>query len=49
MKKRKKEKNLTKLGLLQARNHGNEPSKGAKIDAEIKAEEDELLMKKGAR
>lgn len=33
----------------QARNHGNEPSKGAKIDAEIKAEEDEILKKKGAK
>ncbi|MCJ1465018.1 hypothetical protein MMC07_003633 [Pseudocyphellaria aurata] len=34
---------------LPARNHGNEPSKGAKIDAEIKAEEDELLRKKGIK
>ncbi|MCJ1423170.1 hypothetical protein MMC29_001051 [Sticta canariensis] len=33
----------------QARNHGNEPSKGAKIDAEIQAEEDELLRKKGIK
>ncbi|KAL9103136.1 MAG: hypothetical protein Q9163_001780 [Psora crenata] len=32
----------------QAKNHGNEPSKGAKIDAEIKAEEEEMLKKKGA-
>ncbi|KAI9809199.1 MAG: hypothetical protein M1825_002490 [Sarcosagium campestre] len=32
---------------LPARSHGNEPSKGAKIDAEIKAEEEELLKKKG--
>ncbi len=32
---------------LQARNHGNEPSKGAKIDAEIDAEEKEMLRKKG--
>lgn len=31
----------------QARNHGNEPSKGAKIDAEIDAEEKETLRKKG--
>lgn len=31
----------------QARSHGNEPSKGAKIDAEIKAEEEEELRKKG--
>ena len=28
--------------------HGNEPSKGAKIDAELKAEEEEMLRKKGA-
>lgn len=33
---------------LQAKNHGNEPSKGAKIDAEIQAEEEEILKKKGA-
>lgn len=26
--------------------HGNEPSKGAKIDAEIQREEEELLRKK---
>ncbi|MCJ1483593.1 hypothetical protein MMC06_003761 [Schaereria dolodes] len=32
---------------LPARNHGNEPSKGAKIDAELKAEEEEYLKKKG--
>ncbi len=32
----------------QARMHGNEPSKGAKIDAEIQAEEEEILKKKGA-
>ena len=28
--------------------HGNEPSKGAKIDAEIAEEEAEILKKKGA-
>ncbi|KAK3174487.1 GMP synthase (glutamine-hydrolyzing) [Lepraria neglecta] len=33
---------------LPAKNHGNEPSKGAKIDAEIQAEEEEMLKKKGA-
>lgn len=33
---------------VQAKNHGNEPSKGAKIDAEIQAEEEEMLKKKGA-
>ncbi|MCJ1441866.1 MAG: hypothetical protein MMC23_002358 [Stictis urceolatum] len=30
-----------------ARSHGNEPSKGAKIDAEIQAEEEEELRRKG--
>lgn len=32
----------------QARAHGNEPSKGAKIDKEIEDEEAEILKKKGA-
>ncbi|KAI9703879.1 MAG: hypothetical protein M1836_007651 [Candelina mexicana] len=32
---------------LPARNHGNEPSKGAKIDAELQAEEEAELKKKG--
>jgi hypothetical protein len=32
---------------LPAKMHGNEPSKGAKIDAELQAEEEELLKKKG--
>lgn len=27
--------------------HGNEPSKGAKIDAEIQKEEEEYLARKG--
>lgn len=27
--------------------HGNEPSKGAKIDAELRAEEEEMARKKG--
>lgn len=27
--------------------HGNEPSKGAKIDADLQAEEQEILKKKG--
>ena len=27
--------------------HGNEPSKGAKIDAELQAEEEEYLARKG--
>ncbi|KAI9721946.1 MAG: hypothetical protein M1812_001904 [Candelaria pacifica] len=32
---------------LPARNHGNEPSKGAKIDAELQAEEEAELKRKG--
>ncbi|CAH0022265.1 unnamed protein product [Clonostachys rhizophaga] len=32
---------------LPATMHGNEPSKGAKIDAELQAEEQEQLKKKG--
>lgn len=31
----------------QAKMHGNEPSKGAKIDAELQAEEEATLKKKG--
>lgn len=33
--------------LLQAREHGNEPSRGAKIDAKILAEEQAELERKG--
>ncbi|WPH04544.1 Hypothetical protein R9X50_00743600 [Acrodontium crateriforme] len=33
---------------LPARSHGNEPSKGAKIDKMIEDEEAEILKKKGA-
>jgi len=32
---------------LPAKSHGNEPSKGAKIDAQIQAEEEEELKRKG--
>ncbi|KAF5670643.1 hypothetical protein FHETE_4550 [Fusarium heterosporum] len=32
---------------LPARSHGNEPSKGAKIDAQIQQEEQEELERKG--
>ncbi|KAK9773386.1 hypothetical protein AB5N19_02470 [Seiridium cardinale] len=32
---------------LPAKLHGNEPSKGAKIDAEIQQEEEEYLKRKG--
>ena len=35
------------LIVLQAKSHGNEPSKGAKIDQELKEEEEEMLKKKG--
>lgn len=31
-----------------AERHGNEPSKGAKIDKELHAEEEELMKKKGS-
>lgn len=41
------------LGIVadtsQARSHGNEPSRGAKIDAEIAAEEAEYLKKKDGK
>jgi hypothetical protein len=32
---------------MPARMHGNEPSKGAKIDADLKREEQEELERKG--
>ncbi|KAL7913469.1 hypothetical protein GGI35DRAFT_437499 [Trichoderma velutinum] len=32
---------------LPAKMHGNEPSKGAKIDAELAADEEEYLKRKG--
>ncbi|KAI1494536.1 hypothetical protein F4809DRAFT_16333 [Biscogniauxia mediterranea] len=32
---------------LPAKLHGNEPSKGAKVDADLKAEEEEYLRRKG--
>lgn len=32
----------------QATNHGNEPSKGAKIDQQLREEEEAELKKKGA-
>lgn len=34
---------------LPAKSHGNKPSRGAEIDAEIKAEEEEMLKKKDAK
>ncbi|KAF1989162.1 hypothetical protein K402DRAFT_461561 [Aulographum hederae CBS 113979] len=36
-----------KDATLPARSHGNEPSKGAKIDQELREEEEEILKKKG--
>lgn len=36
-----------KDSTLPAKMHGNEPSKGAKIDQELQDEEQELLKKKG--
>ncbi|CAN8100310.1 unnamed protein product [Discula destructiva] len=36
-----------KDSTLPAKQHGNEPSKGAKIDQELQDEEQELLKKKG--
>ncbi|KAF2226767.1 hypothetical protein BDZ85DRAFT_256738 [Elsinoe ampelina] len=39
---------LKKDPTLPARAHGNEPSKGAKIDKEIADEEAEILAKKGS-
>lgn len=36
-----------KDATLPAKMHGNEPSKGAKIDAELQAEEEATLKKKG--
>lgn len=41
-----KRKRLTTLNQ-QAKMHGNEPSRGAKIDAELQAEDEEMLKKKG--
>lgn len=32
--------------MQKAKAHGNEPSKGAKIDAELQAEEEETINKK---
>ncbi|KAI1466556.1 uncharacterized protein F4812DRAFT_434586 [Daldinia caldariorum] len=34
---------------LPAKLHGNEPSKGAKIDADLQAEEEEYLKQKGKK
>lgn len=42
-----KESNIHSDPLAPARAHGNEPSRGAKIDAELQAEEEEELRRKG--
>ncbi|OQO05696.1 hypothetical protein B0A48_09789 [Cryoendolithus antarcticus] len=39
---------LKKDPTLPAKNHGNEPSKGAKIDKELQDEEEAILAKKGS-
>ncbi len=33
--------------LEPAKRHGNEPSRGAQVDAELQAEDEEMLRKKG--
>jgi hypothetical protein len=38
---------LQQDATLPARSHGNEPSKGAKIDQMLKEEEEEELRRKG--
>ena len=38
---------MKKDPTLPAKMHGNEPSRGAKIDAQIQAEEGEELRRKG--
>jgi hypothetical protein len=37
----------TRLTVSQAKMHGNEPSKGAKVDAELAREEEQELRRKG--
>ncbi|TFK88889.1 hypothetical protein K466DRAFT_467717, partial [Polyporus arcularius HHB13444] len=34
--------------LEPAKRHGNEPSRGAQVDAELQAEDEEILRKKGS-
>ncbi|KAI1779323.1 hypothetical protein F4818DRAFT_438104 [Hypoxylon cercidicola] len=40
---------LKKDPTLPAKLHGNEPSKGAKVDADLQAEEQEYLKQKGKK
>ncbi|TNY20984.1 hypothetical protein DMC30DRAFT_446576 [Rhodotorula diobovata] len=42
------ESNSAYAGVGAAEAHGNNPSRGARIDAELQAEEEELLKKKQA-
>ncbi|USP76131.1 hypothetical protein yc1106_03405 [Curvularia clavata] len=42
------DKQREKDATLPARAHGNEPSKGAKIDQELREEDEAMLKKKGA-
>jgi hypothetical protein len=35
--------------MLQAKLHGNKPSKGAQIDAELKAEDEQRLREKSGK
>jgi len=37
------------LTNLQAKMHGNAPSKGAKIDADLQAEDEQRLREKGIK
>jgi hypothetical protein len=37
----------TMLIILQAKAHGNEPSRGAKVDAQLQEEEEAELKRKG--
>lgn len=42
-------KNISNNFFLQAKLHGNAPSKGAKIDAELQAEDEQRLREKGIK
>lgn len=37
------------MSILQATLHGNNPSKGAQIDAELKAEDEQRLREKSGK
>jgi hypothetical protein len=40
---------LLTLVAIQAEQHGNAPSKGARIDAELKADDEQRLQEKGIK